>query len=148
MEFGWTNLFGAGIVIVMLIPNIVYALKNKDAVNKCENRIMNIIEQIGRYACIALMWLPFIVWEFGFSSIREMLVYFIGNTGLIVTYVIIWIHYLKRNTMKKAIALAIIPTCIFLLSGLMLRHWLLVVASVLFGIGHIYVTYKNHVDLE
>ena len=26
MEFGWINLFGAGIVILMMVPNIVYAI--------------------------------------------------------------------------------------------------------------------------
>ena len=30
MEFGWINLFGAVIVIVMMIPNIVYAIRNRD----------------------------------------------------------------------------------------------------------------------
>lgn len=29
MEFGWINLFGAVIVIVMMIPNIIYAIRNK-----------------------------------------------------------------------------------------------------------------------
>lgn len=48
MEFGWINIFGGGIVTVMLIPNILYVLKNKDTENKCTNKVMNIIEQIGR----------------------------------------------------------------------------------------------------
>lgn len=33
--------------------------------------------------------------------------------------------------------------CIFLMSGLMLRHWLLTGFAVLFAVGHIYVTEKN-----
>ena len=33
MEFGWINVFGAIIVILMLIPNIVYAIKNKNEKN-------------------------------------------------------------------------------------------------------------------
>ena len=148
MGFGWINVFGAVIVILMLIPNIVYALKNNDSENKCNNKLMNIIEQVGRYACIALMWLPLLVWKFGFSTKEEMLIYIIGNTVLLAAYIIIWILYFERKTMLKGMALAIIPTCIFLLSGLMLRHWLLVVVATLFGIGHIYVTYKNRIDLE
>ena len=40
-------------------------------------------------------------------------------------------------------ALAVLPSCIFLLSGILLRHWLLVGFAVLFAIGHIYVTLKN-----
>ena len=30
MEFGWINVFGAIIVTLMLIPNIVYAIKNRN----------------------------------------------------------------------------------------------------------------------
>ena len=26
MEFGWINLFGAGIVVLIMIPNIIYAV--------------------------------------------------------------------------------------------------------------------------
>lgn len=48
--------------------------------------------------------------------------------------------------MLKGIALAVIPTVIFMLSGILLKHWLLVIGSVLFGIGHICITYKNHED--
>ena len=44
MEFGWINVFGAVIVVLMLIPNIVYAIKNKGEKNLCANRCMNIVE--------------------------------------------------------------------------------------------------------
>lgn len=57
MEFGWINGFGAAIIMIMMIPSILFALKNKDMRNQCENRLMNAIEQIGRYACCVLMWL-------------------------------------------------------------------------------------------
>ena len=67
----------------------------------------------------------------------------IGNGGLLTAYWIIFAGYLKRRTRKRALALAVIPTCLFLLSGLLLRHWLLAASAVLFGIGHIYVTQVN-----
>ena len=143
MEFGWINVFGAVIVILMLIPNIVYALKNKGEKNLCGNRIMNLIEQAGRYACILLMWFPILVWKFGFGSVFEMLVYLVGNGALLVAYWIVYAVYTKRKSPNLALALAIIPSCIFLLSGILLRHWLLVGFAVLFAVGHIYVTKKN-----
>ena len=75
MEFGWINVFGAVIVILMMIPNIIYAIRNKDEKNKCTNWFMNVIEQVGRYACIILMWMSLLVWKFGFSSVCEMILY-------------------------------------------------------------------------
>ena len=143
MEFGWINLFGGIIVLLMLIPNIVYALKNQGEKNLCENRVMNAAEQVGRYGCILLMWFPLLVWKFGFRSVTEMLLYFGGNGVLLLGYWLIYARYLKNRTAKLALALAVIPAGIFLLSGLLLRHWLLVGFACLFALGHIYVTVEN-----
>jgi hypothetical protein len=148
MEFGWINVFGAIIVILMLIPNIVYAIKNKDETNLCTNRFMNIIEQVGRYACIVFMWLPLIVWKFGFASVFEMVLYLACNGTLLAAYWISFAVYMKRKNMRLALVLSILPSCIFLLSGILLRHWLLVGFAVLFAVGHIYVTYKNAVYIK
>ena len=143
MEFGWINLFGGIIVILMLIPNIVYALQNRDEQNRCANKLMNILEQVGRYGCILLMWFPLLVWKFGFKSVPEMLLYFVGNGALLLAYWLVYARYLKQRTAGRAMALAVIPACIFLLSGLLLRHWLLAGFALLFAVGHIYVTMIN-----
>ena len=143
MEFGWINLFGGIIVILLLIPNIVYALKNRGEKNLCTDRTMNLLEQIGRYGCIVLMWLPLLVWKFGFKSVPEMLLYLGGNGALLLAYWLVYARYLKQRTAGRALALAILPACIFLLSGLLLRHWLLAGFAVLFAVGHIYVTAVN-----
>ena len=143
MEFGWINVFGAGIVILMLIPNIVYAVKNKSEQNLCTNRFMNVIEQLGRYACIVLMWFPLLVWRFGFESKLDMILYLAGNGIFLAVYWIVFARYLKEKNAKRALILAILPSCIFLMSGLLLRHWLLAGFAVLFAVGHIYVTEKN-----
>ena len=143
MEFGWINVFGAGFVVLLLIPNIVYALRNRDERNLCTNRSMNMLEQVGRYACIVLMWFPLLVWKFGFKSVPEMLLYFAGNGALLLIYWLVFARYLKKRTARRALALAVLPACIFLLSGLLLRHWLLVGFAVLFAVGHIYVTAVN-----
>lgn len=144
MEFGWINLFGALIVITMLIPNMIYAIKNRDFANKYTNKVMNFIEQIGRYGCIILMWLPLLVWKFEFSDANMLLIYLLGNGLLLLLYIIFWILYFKRKSTNGALTLAIIPSCIFLLSGILLHHWTLVAFAALFGIGHIYVTVANN----
>ena len=143
MEFGWINVFGAVIVVLMLIPNIVYALKNKGEKNLCANRFMNIVEQVGRYACIALMCLPLLVWKFGFASVLDMMLYMACNGLLLAAYWITFAFYMKRRSVRLALVLAVLPACIFLLSGILLQHWLLAGFAVVFAIGHIYVTYKN-----
>ena len=72
MEFGWINLFGAGIVVLIMIPNIIYAARQKQDETQIEvPHGLSACEQVGRYGCIILMWLPLLVWKFGFGSVEE-----------------------------------------------------------------------------
>ena len=55
----------------------------------------------------------------------------------------IWIICFRKNTIFKVLALSIIPSVIFMFSGIMSRSALLVVASLLFAPAHILISYKN-----
>ncbi len=143
MSFGRINVFGAIVVVLMLVPNVVYALKNRGEENRCTNRWMNLLEQIGRYGCIAFMWFPLLVGKFSFRSVPEMTLYLGGNGALLAVYWFVYARYLRERTWRRALTLAVVPACIFLMSGLLLRHWLLVVFALFFAVGHIYVTTQN-----
>lgn len=144
MEFNWINIFGGVIVALMLIPNIIYGLKNKETAPEKSGIFVRITEQIGRYACMILMILPLFVGEFGFSPLEFMFSYLIGNVVLLVFYYIFWVLYVKNKSLDKALALAIIPTLIFINSAISVKHWALLVSAVIFGISHTYITYKNN----
>ena len=141
----WLNIFGLIIIVLIMIPNIIYAIKVKNQQNKCNNKFMNILEQIGRYACMFLMVFNIGIAELGFRSVEMFITYLFGNAILIVAYWIIWMLYFGTPSFLKQIALAAIPTAIFLLCGVTMGHWLLIVFAVIFGVGHIYVTCKNRV---
>lgn len=144
MEFNWINIYSGIVVALMMIPNIIFAVKDKENKPNKSKMIVNIIEQISRYACIILMVLPLFVWEFGFSPLEFMFVYIIGNVILLVLYYIFWGLYSKSKACKNAIALAIIPTLIFINSAISVKHWALLVTAVIFGVSHIYITYINN----
>ena len=145
MKFGWINLFGAVIVLLIMIPNILYALKNKNETEELRvPRHLTVCEQIGRYGCIILMWLPLMVWKFGFRSNAEFVIYLFFNGLLILAYYICWAAYFKQKKLETGMALAIIPTTVFLVSALLLRHWLLACFALLFGWAHIRITYLTH----
>lgn len=142
MEFGWINVIGIIIVAVMLIPNILYSVKNKKSQNRYKNKIVNILEQIGRYISMILIIFP--IGISGFSNVGCMLVYLIANGVLLLLYLIVWLFYFRRKSLHKVLLLSVIPTMIFLISGITLIHWGLIVSSVIFGISHIIITYKNN----
>lgn len=143
LGWSWINIFGFILVVLMLIPNILYAFRIRGQENKVTNKVINLLEQIGRYTSMFLMVFNIGIAEFGFHSVAAFLAYGIGNILLLVIYWILWILYFKEQKLWKSMALAIIPICMFLLSGITLRHMLLVVSAVVFGIGHIYITYQN-----
>lgn len=142
-NMGWLNWFGLIIVVLMMVPNIFYTLRHKNTENKCTNRFVNIVEQIGRYGCMFLMVFNVGVAELGFASVAAFLVYLIGNVVLLFAYFAFWIVYAKKQSLFVALMLACLPTLLFLLSGLTMRHWLLVGFAVLFGAAHIYITAMN-----
>lgn len=143
LGFNWINILGIIIVILMLIPNIVYALKFRGQANKCTNKFLNILEQVGRYGCMILMVFCIGMPKFSFPSVGNFLVYLLGNAAFLLAYWIVWILFFIKQSSWKSMALAVIPVCIFLLSGWMMEYWLLMVFAVVFGTAHIYVTIKN-----
>ena len=56
--FGWLNLFGLILVVLLLIPNMIYAVKTKNQPNRCTNKVMNLLEQVSRYGCMFFMVVP------------------------------------------------------------------------------------------
>lgn len=139
----WLNVFGLIFVILLLIPNIIYAVKYRDVENLCKNKAMNVLEQIGRYGSMFLMVFNIGIVEFGFASTNAFLIYFLGSILLMLTYWVMWIIFFVNPSMWNRMALAIIPTLLFLLCGCTLGHILLIITAIIFGIGHIYVTYTN-----
>lgn len=141
---GWINIFGMLFMVIIMIPNIIYALKCKDGFeNKWNNKIVELVEQIGRFGCFGCMVINIPGTWFGWWSDEAFAIYLIVNSVLITLYCVIWIICFRKNTVFRALALSIIPSVIFLFSGIMSRSVLLIFASVLFAPAHIAISYKN-----
>lgn len=145
----WINIFGLITIILMLIPNIIYAIKFRGKETKCNCcRSMYILEQIGRYGSMFLMAFNIGIAEFGFASPQHFVAYLIANTALLVAYFIVYALYFKRQTTWKSMALAIIPSCLFLTDGILLRHYLLVSFAIIFALSHICITRKDSCSVQ
>lgn len=138
------NVFGAVFIVVIMVPNIVYAVKCRDGFeNKWSNKGVEIIERIGRFGCFGFMVVNIPGTWFGWWSDEAFAMYLIVNSVLVILYCLIWILCFRKNTVFKAVALSGIPTVVFLFSGIMSRSVLLIVASLLFAPAHILISYKN-----
>ncbi|MBQ7123054.1 MAG: hypothetical protein IJO01_00365 [Oscillospiraceae bacterium] len=141
MVLNLINFIQAGVLWAIIIPELLFAIHLPHKNEKAKNKVMNIVEQIGRYASMLLMILPLGIWEFGFTSSEEMIIYFAATAVLIVFYIIVSFLYYKKQDFSKAVILAVIRITVFIICGILLRHWLLVVSSVIFAVGHIYSTF-------
>ena len=140
----WFNVFGLVFIVVIMIPNIVYAVRCKDGFeNRWNNTVIEIIEQIGRFGCFGFMIFNIPGTWFGWWSNEAFAIYLIIDSLLIVLYCAIWFVFWEKNNVFKALALSIIPSVIFLFSGVMSRSILLIIATILFAPTHILISYKN-----
>lgn len=142
----WINVFGLAFLFIIMIPNILYAIRHREGFqNKWQNRVAEMLEQIGRIGCFAFMIFNIPGTWFGWASDEAFAVYLITDVILVIAYGIIWIVCFNKDSMFRALALSIIPSVLFLFSGIMSRSVLLIVSAVLFAPSHILISYKNAV---
>ena len=140
----WFNVFGLVFIVVIMIPNIVFAVRCKDGFeNSWNNKAIEIIEQIGRFGCFGFMIFNVPGTWFGWCSDEAFVIYLIIDALLIALYCAIWVIFWKKNNTFRALALSIIPSVVFLFSGIMKRSILLIIATILFAPAHILISYKN-----
>ena len=131
---------------IIMIPNIVYAVKHKSGgENAYCNKAAIILEQIGRYGCFAFMIfnIPYTYFNFWFANAR--IVYLAVNGVLCFAYILFWVICWKKEGILKALSLSILPTVIFLFSGIVLASIPLIAFAVIFGVCHILISCKNAV---
>lgn len=140
----WINVYGLIFMIVIMLPNIIFSVKDKDGFkNLWRNRGVEILEQIGRYACLGFMILIIPGAGFGFPSDRAFALYLIIDGALTAVYCLIWIICFRQNSIFRALALSIIPPLVFLVSGILSHYIPLVIGAVIFAPCHITISYKN-----
>ena len=142
---GWLNLYGLGFMAIIMIPSILFALryKEKGFANAWHNKPVEVLEQLGRFGCFVLMIVNIPHTWFGFCSEEAFALYLICNSVLVLLYCLIWTVCFRKNSIFRALALSILPSVIFLLSGVLLRSIPLTAAAILFAPCHIIISYQN-----
>ena len=144
MCFGWINWINIAVIACLILINMIVAGKGLSDRFNSSHLTINIFEQIGRYGCMALMILPVFTknWKFGFDSVTDMLIWICLTILLLVIYSLLWVKKVNGGV-GVLYGLAIIPTILFLLNGILLRHPALVVAALIFGVSHFIIVKEN-----
>lgn len=125
----WFNYIGLIIVILLLVPNIIYAIKIKEEL-KYQNKVLNNLENIGRYGSMFFMVfnIPYTWMQFYFNYAKY--VYIGVNALLVIAYLVIYLIMWKKNNIVKSMLLSVIPSLIFVFSGVMIGS----IPLILFGL--------------
>ncbi len=140
----WFNGWGLLWIAAIMLPNIVFALTHKDGFeNLWQNRAVEVLEQIGRFGCFFLMIVNIVPLCGGFWSADAKTAYCAASAGLAALYLFGWIVFWREDSMAKALTLSILPSLLFLESGVLMRNYPLILAAVIFAPCHILISAKN-----
>lgn len=143
MRFGWINAVNAAAVVFLIAVNLIAARRGIAGDFRSRHAVVNVLEQIGRYGCMALMILPLTAgWEFGFSAEWRMVAWLLLTVLLLVIYAVLW-GFKRRGSKTVLYGLALVPVCLFLANGVLLSHWALAAFALLFGAAHLWIVCEN-----
>ena len=145
MGFGLINWINAAAVACLILINVIAAGKGGSHGFRSKHLIINVFEQIGRYGCMAFMILPIFTkgWEFGFASVAEMVIWLLSTILLLMLYSVLWIKKARGGGVATLYGLAVLPVILFLSNGILLRHLVLIVAALFFGVFHLIIVKEN-----
>ena len=144
LKMEWCNVFGLIFMAVILIPNILFVVKCKDGFeNKWKNRTVETLEKIGHFGCFGFMIFNIPGTWFGWRSDEAFAVYLVVDALLVGLYCLVWIVCFRKTGLFRALALSILPSVLFLFSGIMTRSVLLTISALLFAPTHIAISWQN-----
>lgn len=139
----WFNYYGLIIMAIIMIPNVIYAVKHKNSDSGHQNKTAEILENIGRYGCFAFMIFnipyTYIGYWFSFGEVFYITV----NAVLLLGYCISWGMLWNKNGIVKALLLSIIPSIVFIVSSIFIANIPLFVFAVIFAVTHILISIKR-----
>lgn len=140
----YLNYWGLIFIVVILIPNIVFAITCKDGFeNRYKNKIVGVLEQIARFGCFICMFLIIPSMSKGYWFKQGETVYLVLGVILVILYCYGWITFWKEDSIRKSLYLSIIPSLLFVESGIISGNILLLIFAVIFAPCHILISYMN-----
>ena len=151
LHFGFSYI-GLIYLLMLFIPNIIWSKKQPKDYDKYvanENKILLVMERIGEMlvCCFVLIFSDFNIQQISLWSLWLLLSFL-----LMILYECYWIRYFKSERAMAdfyssfcgfPLAGATLPVIAFFLLGIYGVNFLLLIATVILGIGHIGIHY-NH----
>lgn len=145
----WFNYWGLIFICILMVPNIIYFATNKQVqTNAKKILLLEVFEQIGRYGCFILMILNIPYTFSGFLFDQALMVYLIVDFSLLLAYILVWIVMWKKENLMRAILLSVLPSILFLFSGVFILSYPLIVCATIFSVFHITISVRNSLSVN
>lgn len=153
MDFGFSYI-GLIYLLMLSIPNslwVKYKPRNYDSYTMHENKIFMFFEKVGQIlVCTSLI----IFRDFNIYQISKWTLWLFVSFLVMTLYEIYWIRYFKsehelkdfyRSLLGIPLPGATLPVIAFVMLGIYGKNPILIIVSIIFGIGHIGI-HKQHVN--
>ena len=143
-------------LIMLFVPNIIWTKhkpKDYDQYVGNENRLLLTLERIGE---VLVSGIALVFTDFNLRSCHLWLVWLGVSFALMVLYEIYWVRYFSSkkemsdfysSILKIPVAGATLPVAAFFLLGIYGQNALMMLSSVILGVGHIgiHLAHRNEV---
>lgn len=141
--FGWINIFGIVIDVLLLIPLIIFAVKFKNRKHGPVPKCFSIGEKIFIFICLVLMVWNLGLEEYAFKFNIYFELYLLSNIVLLVAYYAIWVSFFFKQRTWKRVATACIMLSVFIFSAMWLDHRALGSFVAWMGVTHVFVAAQD-----
>lgn len=155
LHFGFSYI-GLLFLLMLMVPNIIWTKnkpKNYEQYVKNENKVLLMFERIGE---VLVTTFSLIFSDFNIHVDSNRIIILLVAFFLMLLYEIYWIRYFRspktmndfyRSFLKIPVAGATLPVIAFFLLGVYGKNILLIVSTIILGIGHIgiHVSHKKEV---
>lgn len=142
-NFSTFNLYGLIFVVILLVPNILFAIKYKknEKLYGKENKLY-ITREILKYLCLLLLIVNVPVITIGFKFNFAPTVMILSMVLLIIAYLSVFIFY-NKSLFKKDIILSLILNVVFIVFGLFLLSSLVTLFAIISIVLNIFISKKH-----
>lgn len=151
MRFGFSYV-GFLYLIFLFLPNIIWAKQKPEGYSpNIENKYLLTFERIGQ---VLVTTIALICSNFNYSPVGWWNIWLILSALLMLLYEICWIRYFKNPTVANfyrkfcgiPIPLATLPVGAFFLLGIYGKVVLMLISTVILGIGHIGIHLQHRTE--
>lgn len=144
MELNLISVWGLILALVLLLPYGLFKLgvgkRYRTDLTVVGADLAPIFAVLGIFACFVFMVLPVGIegGEFGFEAADLAVISFLASTALAAAAWVMWILFWVKPTRARANAITLLSAAAVLVFALCLKHWLPVIAAVVFAAAELY----------